>query len=498
MSGPRRRRRGLALAVAVAVCAGTAWLTGCENEPFDPESLANKAPVATIFVTPGVSGELNQTSYYERTFSWSGTDEDGFVVDYDVSISTDDDVEAPWITTTRTDTTMTFSTDDEGEALALIRLVCRDDRDALSDTAVCRIPLRNFPPVINFTTDYDTTYWSFGAASFRLFAVDLDGQVTMDDSVVYYLDTADTTLAPLPEGTTGADPNLRPVIMPLADASTGYFTIDLEEIATRGTRELTVHVSDEADATGSFVWSWDVRPALSNVLLIDDYAGDLDMPFYHAAMDSIYGAGAWSCYDMSEGLPDQTWIFESWLHEFDAAFWYTSANSSSNLADAAEALYSYINATTDNDPDGGRLLLISKGVIGGTSSLAPTFVQQTLGIMRTPSQPTFYIPSDKQCLAVPTGRLPDLSFNHSYSAGVGMTLYDDDTEAIYQMEYYLFWSASRRPPYEPVVGVRRPHSDSGEDARAVTVALQFEAVGFEQGLGAVRGMLENELGVELP
>jgi len=490
------RKRAIVLAVAMTACGLAAWLAGCSNEPFDPESLTNIPPVASIFVTPGIGGELNPTSYYDRTFSWSGTDPDGFVVEYYVSIETEESP-APWIATQQTDTTMTFSTDDQGQAQALIRLVCRDDRGALSDTVSRHIPLRNFPPVINFVTDYDTTFWSFGSANFRLFAVDLDDNTTMSDSIVYFLDTADSTLAPISEGEAGADPNVRPVIKQIEDMVSGRFTIDLTDIAQRGLRTLHVRVSDEADATGAFDWEWDARPALSNVLLVDDFLGNLDVPFYYAAMDSLYGTDGWSIYDMADGLPDRTWVFMSWLREFDALFWYTGSSASANLAVAAVYLHEYLNVPTDDDPDAGRLLLISKSLIGSTGSLPPTFIQETLGFERTASLPMFFIPSDKLCMSVPAGRLPNLHFNHSYSAGVGM-MPRDGTETIYQMEYYESWSSNDRPPYEPIVGIRRPHSNTGLDASAVSVMLQFEAVNFTDGLGAVRGMLENELGVDLP
>ena len=53
---------------------------------------------------------LNPTSYFNRTFRWSGTDVDGWVVEYHLSIRTDSAVPAPWDTTARTDTTMSFVT----------------------------------------------------------------------------------------------------------------------------------------------------------------------------------------------------------------------------------------------------------------------------------------------------------------------------------------------------------------------------------------------------
>ncbi|NTV04056.1 hypothetical protein HGA89_03935, partial [bacterium] len=153
------RRPPIALTLAAALCALAA---GCGNETFDPDSVPNRRPVARIFVTPPEGGVLNPTSYFSRTFHWSGTDEDGFVEAYFVSIETAAGIVAPWTTTVATDTTMTFETDDAGRAQALIRLACRDDRGAYSDTVSQFIPLRNFPPVINFVSDYDTFFWSYG------------------------------------------------------------------------------------------------------------------------------------------------------------------------------------------------------------------------------------------------------------------------------------------------------------------------------------------------
>jgi len=490
--------RAAVLLAAVAACACAAYLAGCTNDPFDPSTVLNSRPVARIFVTPAPGDELSPTSYYERTFYWSGTDEDGFVIEYYVSIEMEAGVAAPWATTLRTDTTLTFTTDDLGEAQALIRVACRDDDGAVSDTISQFIPLRNFPPVINFVADYDTVTWSYAATNFRFFALDLDGNVTMDDSVVYYLDTADTNLAPVLEGEPDADPNLRPVIKPLDDPDAGVFDVDLHHIQEAGTRTLNVEIGDEADATTNFSWTWEVLPVLSPVLLVDDMLGDIDAPFYHGSMDSIFGAGQWSLYDLSGGLPDRTWIMLETFKQFDAVFWYTGSSTSSNLGALAAEIHEYLYDSVGPSGDPGRLLLIAKGVIGGTAQLPPFFVQTTLGVVRTPTLGTFYIPQDKTCFAVPTGRLPDLHFTNSFSAGIGLAPIDEGSEVLYQMEYWRNWNTPPREPYDPIVGVRRPHSDSGEFARSVLVALQFEYVNPTEGLAAVRGMLENEMGVALP
>ena len=93
--------------------AVAAILAGCAaNEPFDPASVPNEPPTVRLFVAPvDPDGELNPTSYYQRTFRWSGTDVDGWVRTYYVSVRTQPDEPAPWDTTTSTDTTMTFLPD---------------------------------------------------------------------------------------------------------------------------------------------------------------------------------------------------------------------------------------------------------------------------------------------------------------------------------------------------------------------------------------------------
>ncbi len=489
--------RSLVLAAVLPVVFAVVWAGGCTNDPFDPASVPNHRPVARIFVAPTAGDSLNATSYFRRTFHWSGSDEDGFVVAYYVSIETQAGAAAPWDTTTRTDTTMTFTTDDQGRAMALIRVACVDDRGAVSDTVSQFIPLRNFPPVINFVSDYDTLRWSYRAADFRCFALDLDGQETMDDSVVYYLDTADTTLAPVPFGSPGADPNDRPVRKALDDPAQGLFEIDLYDIRTPGLRTLTILVGDEADATARFTWQWEVFPAVGPVLLVDDFPGSFDAPAYYAAMDSLFGPGGWSLYDLDDGLPDRLWILTETFRQFQGIVWYTAAGTSSKLIAAADAITEFVQPTEPEQVP-GRLLLVSAGVIGGSQQLPPSFVTEVLGIGRTPTQPTFYIPSDKTAIPVDeTSPLPVLHFVNSVSAGVGLQpLVDSDP--LYHMEYYLFWSRTRRPPYEPYVVVRHPSAALAPSASAVTVALQLEYVQPGERVTILRHLLQDELGVIWP
>ncbi|MBT3316716.1 hypothetical protein HN388_01915 [bacterium] len=483
--------RKIVLFLTALVVFGLWIFVGCTNDPFDPLSVENSAPVVQFYVT---ADSLNSTSYFQRTFYWSGTDEDGFVEEYFVSISTEEGVEAPWTATLNTDTTMTFATDFNGEAFAYFQLVCRDNRGALSDTVRQHIPLRNFPPIINFESDYDTLQWSYGSTNFRFFALDLDGNVTMDDSIVFWLDTADSTLASIDIDDPLADPSIRPVRKQIDNLEEGLFEIGLHGIPNPGQRTVTVSIGDEANAETRFYWSWEVLPAVGPVLLVDDFLGNTDVLTYHAHMDSIFGVEGWSLYDMAQGLPDRIWILTETFQQFEALFWYTGSSTSENIGPASGAIELYLHPEDGSDP--GRLLVASKSIIGGSSSLPQGLIQDILGINRTPTQPAFFIPQDKTAFSLHPG-LPDLVPTNNVSGGVGLAAMNG-AEELYQMEYYQFWSPQRRPPYEPFVSVRIPHTNIDPVASAVTISLQLEYFEFQQVNDFIRGVFASELGVELP
>ena len=134
MSGPRTI---IAMPVAIAMLATVLSWSGCTNDPFDPESVPNSPPVARIFITTAPGNDLNPTSYYERTFHWSGSDPDGSVVAYlwrfnGVEVSTSD----------------SFTRSDLAAGSYSVEFLVRDNDDAWSaaDTAVLVIGADNAAP----------------------------------------------------------------------------------------------------------------------------------------------------------------------------------------------------------------------------------------------------------------------------------------------------------------------------------------------------------------
>jgi hypothetical protein len=388
-------RRPLLILGVVAALAGAS----CTNDPFDPEAVPNTPPVMRFFASPvDTSAELNPTSYFERSFRWSGSDQDGEVVEYYVSVRTDATVPAPWDTTTRTDTTMTFVTDDQGEADATFYLACRDDRGALSDTLVQYVPLRNFPPVLNFKSDFnplanlqrelieengavvDTVYWNWGVMNLRCFAFDLDGNRTMDDFYRYTLSDTDPAET-LDWDDPAADPMVHWLRRPFeGDDAILEFEILLTGVPA-GQRTVTVAVADEAQSESRLTLSWEVRSPRGQVLVVPDNSAPTTRDFYRDVLDEILGEGVHDTYSFWLGFPDSPAVLLETLRLFDLVFWYDGGGTSDVLTRAAATggvLRQYLAPLDDSDP--GRLLMISRNLTGSTSGIPNPFRQSVFGI----------------------------------------------------------------------------------------------------------------------
>ncbi len=481
-----------AAATLVALVATLAGLPGCTNKPFDPESLSNQPPVATIFISPVEVDSLNPTSYYQRTFHWSGSDVDGFVVDFFVAIQPDTTVPAVWDTTTATDTTLTFPTDDEGQAYAFIQVACRDDRGAVSETAERFVPLRNFPPVINFQADYDSVDWSYGAVNFRFFAVDLDGNETMADSFRYKLDTADTTVV-WDFGEPGADPATGWVRRAFEDIDGRTFEIELHGLSGDPVETLTVSVMDEALADTRFHWTWQVREPLGPVLLVADASTDTN-DLYHTFMNMTFGPGLWSAYEIvTAHMPDRAWVLTETFRQFDVVLWYTGSGTSQNLLDANGAIRQYLDPPP-GEGEPGQLLLISPKATGAETNLPFAFIQEILGVSPTAAPANlFYVPQGRQALGLQP-HLPAITAANNFGAGTGLQPLDG-TETIFQMEYCRTCYGGREP-FDPYIAVRRPARP--DTASVVLITLLLDNFVWDEVYPALQAVLTEEMGVTLP
>lgn len=524
-------RRSRCLLAAALAAAGVALVVGCAaNDPYDPSSVPNQPPTVRLFVAPAdTGGTLNPTSYYRRTFRWSGTDTDGWVREFYVSVRTQAGVPAAWDTTTRTDTTMTFTPDDEGRAEATFLLVCRDDRGALSDTVRQYVPLRNFPPAVNFQSDYDplrnlqrelldingqvttnpaaaadTVYWNWGPMNFRLFALDLDGAATMNDFYRYTLADGDG-LPTRDEDDPLADPNTGWVRVPFnSSADIKQFTIFVKDVVPGPARTLRVSVKDEANSDANFSYTWAVRSPRGPLLFMMDQLTPTSRAYYETIFNSVYGAGNWDTYAFWLGMPDDTRVLLETFRLFSGLFWTDSGSGTLNIkaaSSATGALTQYMAPVDGGAP--GRLLFVSKGLLGQANGLSNVFLQNVLGISPTAS-PAYllYLPANKTAIHQ-SGTLPDLVTTRAQgTAGLGLALLPAvSSEPLYRLESCTCYADPRRPAdtaVAPIVGMRTPARATATLARAVALSAQLDVFNTTQVTAALRAILLDELGVVAP
>jgi hypothetical protein len=490
------------------------WL-GCTNDPFDPTGLANARPVVRFFVAPADSdGELHFTSYNNRHFSWSGSDRDGTVEAFYVSVRTRADEPRPWVETTETDTFMTFSPDDQGLAEATFYLVCRDNLGALSDTVVQYVPMRNSPPVINFQADFeplknlqrdvtsappDTIYWNWGTMNFRGFAYDQDGSDTMDNYFRY------TVADVLPEcirqqGEVGADPTQCWVQAPFAtNGDIRNFEIFLRGLAT-GTRTLTVSVGDEAGSRSLFTYRWEVRDPRGPLLLVPDNYGSLLGNLYRPFLDGFFGATGYDTYEFPYGYPDDPAILLDAVRHYSVVLWLSGGSTSTILNRAAATngvLEQYVNPADGGD--GGRLWVVSRVLTGGNSGLPNHFRTNVLGIGVSASPVSELVPAASAVGAEALSGvawLPSVTLESRSARGFGLVL-NAGSEVLYQFELCDRCFGSRQP-YDPIIAFRRPSRAESEYAKVVGFSFDWEYMQRAAAVEALAGLLVHELGVPQP
>jgi hypothetical protein len=510
------------VALLVAASAAGLVLSACTNDPFDPSSVPNEPPTLHFFVEPiDPDQELNPTSYFSRTFHWSGSDRDGTVDEYYVSVRLDPDVPAPWDTTTRTDTTMTFTTDDNGEARAVFHLACRDDQGAYSDTLITDVPLRNFPPVLNFQSDFeplknmqreitaegDTLYWNWGVMNARCFAFDLDGTATMD--TFYRYTFAADPVEVYAWDDPAADPRQHWLAVPFAGQEDIHqFNLLLTDVPP-GQRTLTIAVSDEADAESRLTLDWEVRAPSGPVLMVGDNSGPATRNFYRGFLDGYFGEGVWDEYDFWFGLPDNETILLETLRLFDVVFWFDGGGTSTVLEQASRrdgVLQQYVHPFDASDP--GRLLMISRNLTGTDSGISTYFRQEIFGVNPAADPaPELRPRTAGMPILGQDGHLPDMTLQTILGRGRGMKPRFDEPDTAYD-ELYRFEECARcffsqpvtSPPtyWSPLIGVRRPQRAVQPLASAVGFSFELHVMQQAGAYAALAAVFEHELGLVAP
>lgn len=525
-----------AVLLACGWTLGLTWLGGCaRNDPFDPESLENIRPTIAFFVTPADTTEgLSSTSYSEQEFRWSGTDPDGWVEEYYVAIDTSLAFEAVWDTTTRTDTTITFSPDIEGNADVTFSVACRDNRGAYSDTIVQFIPMHNFPPVVEFQSDFDpltnmqrefldadgnviqdgsaaadTVFWNWGPGNFRVQTYDLDGSATMEPFYRYTL--ADV----LPDSTYDlgderADPETTWVRAYYeSDVQLRKFNIFIKSVLPGPARTLSVSVKDTVGSGPIHQYTWEVRAPKGPVLYIPDSSAPQTREFYETYLDSRYGEGNWDSYTFWKGFPDEEFTLLESLRKFELVLWTDTGTASNNIRAASAGggiLEQYLVPLDGSEPK--KIFLISKILTGARTGLSNPFRENILGInIKGSPEAPLAMPVGPQALGLQSYLPVMSSLREATEGGIGLQLHlngegNAQSEFLYQMEDCgECYGTPRRPanPSDPFVAVRSvvpPIEDSLADI--VGISLQLDDFDPDEVYPALDAILEFELGVITP
>ena len=516
------------LSLMLSVVVFSIWMAGCaKNEPFDPNSLENAIPVAELFVTSAEDEDLNTTSYFERIFNWSGSDRDGFVEEFYVSIRTDGENPAPWDTTTATDTTMTFLPDPStGEASATFLLACKDNRGAYSDTLVQFFPMRNHPPVVEFEPDFDplqnmqrefvyegeavvdTVYYNWGASNFRFLAYDLDGVQTMNDFYRYTFVDGGNPDQTWDHDHPDADPELGWVKVAFEVGTESYeFELFITDLSP-GEKTLTVSVQDEAQGDPRFQYTWEVRAPKSPVLYIADNSSSVGRAMYGDLLDGMFGEDNWDQYDFVFGFPDKPFVLLENMRQFDAVIWTDGGTMSDVLSRASATdgvLHQYVLPQDNREP--GRLLLVSKIVAGyGSDGTSIAFGSNVLGINASAGLPEGILENFGGRSTESQGGanyLPGFTGLYSIGQGTGLNIIYDmpnepdhvPSEELYRMEFCVRCYGPPGQPFDPVIAIRRPHRDVDPVATVVCFALQLEYFNNSQVVTALEQVLTDEMGV---
>jgi hypothetical protein len=283
----------------------------------------NQPPETHLFLLP--DNEL-ATSTSRQILHWSGDDPDGRVVGFVHTF----DSRAPEITAWQagaTDPFWTFTASNRDtfslrfggkDTVFVFRIKAVDDQGAADPTSASqRFPVKNSPPVVNFTPGTEIPDTSFTVATFAWIGSDLDGDNTIA-RYEYALDNPNGAWKQLSPATTN-------LILRQSDGlAPGRHILYLRAFDIAGTSSPIVRMP----ATGD---GWVVIPPVGRYLVIDDFLSEpAAVTFYRTTLDTL--VRSYSVLRIKDKPAPLRLLFQETLTLFDRVIWYADAQPNLELA----------------------------------------------------------------------------------------------------------------------------------------------------------------------
>lgn len=361
------QRLGAAIA-ALAVAGGLVWsAAGCSPR----NMLAPNLPPETILF---VQGPVDTVNHVVRLF-WFGSDQDGFVVRYELRfLNPANPADTAWVATTRTDSVFTVFTPG-GLTMPQFEVRAIDDAGAVDPSPARQdFTFSNQPPAVSLVGEPGVNDTTFASLTLTWQPSDPDGDVGKMQYRVWLngneadadLTTATTFTIPTDDFRQGGQ------------LLSGHRTVYVQPIDDGG-------MAGAVDSTRWFVRA-PVAGARARLLIIDDVpstnaAGfSTDTLFANAAARNL-PADEWSLLRLEHTQPfDSNADVAQTFALFEAVIWYrgTEPTFSSVMAAYQQGIGSYLDS-------GGKVMLEGFHLIDGQNApgaLSQQFMQDYLGADR--------------------------------------------------------------------------------------------------------------------
>jgi hypothetical protein len=298
------------------------------------ELLTNQPPSTKIVVEEiNLTGENRLTTTVR--LSWYGTDPDGYVVGYELSIN-----EGDWFFTEKQDSVFQFNLQDASDTSDILFQVRAIDNEDLKDPSPARliVPIRNSPPVASFqevVLPLDTTHLVY---TFRYNALDPDGNETLRKSFIRVND-GDWYQVPLQERMISIVPE-KPKENGVGDGlvylgvNTNPETLRIKGLINNGENIFQVKVEDVAGAQ-SDIDSTPVifiKPQIGDLLVISGQPVHVTQS-YQNIINQVYPSADYIYYQLNNGkYQPKLWnpTFYLMSRHYDKIFIHTDASTFSN------------------------------------------------------------------------------------------------------------------------------------------------------------------------